>query len=294
MRKDGGGHGCRTPHPRSRFRRRRPRPPPVRRARRTRGPLRLHGHVRARPSAGRRERLPRRRAGPHARAGRDARALPRRQLPVRLRLGRRRRPAASAAAPARPGVGVHREQPVRHQRVRRLVPGRGRGAHAGGQPRHARRRRRAAAGRVLQPRGGHRSSRICGTAMGMREPHGIRSWCLGNEMDAPWQIGQQDRRRVRPARARGGQADASRLARPAADGVRLLQPRPAELRRVGVRGAGRMLRGGGLPLRACVLRESARRHGGVPGATSTAWTRTSAKWRPSRMPWRRGGARGGA
>ncbi|WP_307844319.1 arabinosylfuranosidase ArfA [Actinospica acidithermotolerans] len=26
---------------------------------------------------------------------------------------------------------------------------------------------------------------------GVREPHGIRLWCLGNEMDGPWQIGQK-------------------------------------------------------------------------------------------------------
>lgn len=26
---------------------------------------------------------------------------------------------------------------------------------------------------------------------GAREPHGIKTWCLGNEMDGPWQIGQK-------------------------------------------------------------------------------------------------------
>lgn len=26
---------------------------------------------------------------------------------------------------------------------------------------------------------------------GCEEPHGVRAWCLGNEMDAPWQIGQK-------------------------------------------------------------------------------------------------------
>ena len=24
---------------------------------------------------------------------------------------------------------------------------------------------------------------------GYREPHGVKYWCLGNEMDGPWQIG---------------------------------------------------------------------------------------------------------
>jgi alpha-N-arabinofuranosidase len=28
-------------------------------------------------------------------------------------------------------------------------------------------------------------------AHGVRDPHGIRLWCLGNEMDGPWQIGQK-------------------------------------------------------------------------------------------------------
>jgi alpha-N-arabinofuranosidase len=28
-------------------------------------------------------------------------------------------------------------------------------------------------------------------AHGVREPHNIRTWCLGNEMDGPWQIGQK-------------------------------------------------------------------------------------------------------
>ncbi|MBV9789565.1 MAG: alpha-N-arabinofuranosidase, partial [Chloroflexi bacterium] len=28
-------------------------------------------------------------------------------------------------------------------------------------------------------------------ANGYREPHGIKTWCLGNEMDGPWQLGHQ-------------------------------------------------------------------------------------------------------
>lgn len=26
---------------------------------------------------------------------------------------------------------------------------------------------------------------------GIKEPHRIKTWCLGNEMDGPWQIGQK-------------------------------------------------------------------------------------------------------
>jgi alpha-N-arabinofuranosidase len=29
-------------------------------------------------------------------------------------------------------------------------------------------------------------------ANGHEEPHGVRLWCLGNEMDGPWQVGQRD------------------------------------------------------------------------------------------------------
>ena len=31
----------------------------------------------------------------------------------------------------------------------------------------------------------------CGARNGRREPYGIRLWCLGNEMDGPWQIGHK-------------------------------------------------------------------------------------------------------
>ncbi len=47
-----------------------------------------------------------------------------------------------------------------------------------------------------------------GTAMsdlrrqhGWEQPHDVKFWCLGNEMDGPWQTGAQDRRRIWPRRA---------------------------------------------------------------------------------------------
>ena len=40
------------------------------------------------------------------------------------------------------------------------------------------------------------------------EPYGIRMWCLGNEMDGPWQIGHKTAARVRPARRRDRPGDA--------------------------------------------------------------------------------------
>ena len=60
--------------------------------------------------------------GAGARAGADRHALSRRQLRLGLQLGGRRRPRRRAAAPARPRLDVDRDQPVRHQRVHRLVP----------------------------------------------------------------------------------------------------------------------------------------------------------------------------
>lgn len=39
-------------------------------------------------------------------------------------------------------------------------------------------------------RGGTRYSDLR-IAHGVREPHNIRMWCLGNEMDGPWQVGQK-------------------------------------------------------------------------------------------------------
>ena len=60
-------------------------------------------------------------------------------------------PVGRAAAPARPRLDVDRDQPVRHQRIHRLVPRRRHRADAGGQSRHARRRCRPQHGRILQP-----------------------------------------------------------------------------------------------------------------------------------------------
>jgi alpha-N-arabinofuranosidase len=39
------------------------------------------------------------------------------------------------------------------------------------------------------PEGSYWSDLRC--THGVREPHGIKVWCLGNEMDGPWQIGQK-------------------------------------------------------------------------------------------------------
>ena len=38
----------------------------------------------------------------------------------------------------------------------------------------------------------------CAAAHGWEKPHGIKFWCLGNEMDGPWQMEHKTRDRIRP------------------------------------------------------------------------------------------------
>ena len=47
-------------------------------------------------------------------------------------------------------------------------------------------------------------------ANGRAEPFGVKHWCLGNEMDGPWQVGHKTAARIRPPRQRSRQ-DAARL-----------------------------------------------------------------------------------
>ena len=83
---------------------------------------------------------------------------------------------------------------VRHQRVHRLVPGRRGRADAGGQSRHARSGRgRATWSNTATIRAARRWSDLR-RAHGWEAPHGVKFWCLGNEMDGPWQMEREDRR----------------------------------------------------------------------------------------------------
>jgi alpha-N-arabinofuranosidase len=70
-------------------------------------------------------------------------------------------------------------------------------------------------------------------AHGVERPHGFKVWCLGNEMDGPWQIGQKTGSRVRPPGLRGGEGD--EVGRPLhrARRLRQLLLLDADLRRVG-------------------------------------------------------------
>ena len=72
-----------------------------------------------------------------------------------------------------------------------MVPGGRQRADDGRQPRHPRRRRGPQPGRVLQRRRAAPPGPTCAGSNGTADPHGIRLWCLGNEMDGPWQIGHK-------------------------------------------------------------------------------------------------------
>ena len=52
----------------------------------------------------------------------------------------------------------------------------------------------------------------CGASHGYERPHNVRYWCLGNEMDGPWQIGQLQAREY------------GRKARDAAKQMRVIDP----------------------------------------------------------------------
>ena len=113
--------------------------------------------------------------------------------------------------------------------------------------------------RVLQPPRRHRLSDLRASPTAPTEPYGIRLWCLGNEMDGPWQIGHKTADGVRPARRRDRAGDAHGRPRPRAGRLRQLQPRDADLRRVGGDGARAHLRRRRLHLAARLLRGARRR-----------------------------------
>ena len=169
--------------------------------------------------------------------GRHARALPGRQLRLRLRLGGRRRAARAAPDPAGPRVALDRAQRGRHRRV-----------HGAGRARPASSRcsRSTSARAASTPRATSSSTATrppaAATPTGARanghaDPYGIRLWCLGNEMDGPWQIGQKTAVEYGRLAAEAGKA--MRLVDPSIELVRRrqLELGHADLRRLGGHGA---------------------------------------------------------
>ena len=120
--------------------------------------------------------------------------LSRRQLRVGLRLGGRCRSGRGPARPPGSGLGDARDEPGRHERVHGLDPRGGRRADVRGQPGDTRRRCRATLrGNTATTPAGRALSDLR-HAHGYPKPHDIRFWCIGNEMDGPWQIGGMDAR----------------------------------------------------------------------------------------------------
>ena len=92
---------------------------------------------------------------------------------------------------------------------------------------------------------------------GYEQPHNVRYWCLGNEMDGRWQIGQLQAREYGRKARDAAQADARHRSRPAADRLRIERHQHADLSGLGSRSAGGVLRPGGRHLAARLLRQHA-------------------------------------
>ena len=86
-------------------------------------------------------------------------------------------------------------------------------------------------------------------ANGAADPFDIRLWCLGNEMDGPWQVGHKTAAEYGRLANETGKAMRLVDARDRAGRLRLLELLDADLRRVGADGARAVLRHGRLHLR---------------------------------------------
>ena len=107
-------------------------------------------------------------------------------------------------------------------------------------------------------------------ANGRAEPFGVKYWCLGNEMDGPWQVGHKTAHEygrlanevAKTLRAFDKSLEAHRL--------RLVELRHADLSRVGAGGARALLRRRRPHLAAHVLQQPGQEHGRVPRAQREA------------------------
>ena len=195
--------------------------------------------------------------------GRDGHPVPRRQLRLRVRLGGRRRPATGRRrldgawhTVETNAFGLHEFvdwSRVAGVEVMEAVNLGTRGVEEA----------RALVEYANHPGGTELSDRR--RKNGHEDPFDIRLWCLGNEMDGPWQMGAKT-------------ADEyGRLAQEAAKAMRLVDPRielvacgslqlrHADVRRVGADGARARLRRGRLRLAARLLPGARRRPRELPG-----------------------------
>ena len=177
-----------TYHARPRLHHRRGPPTDLRLVRRAHGALRLHRHLRARPPAADERGFRTRRPRPGEGDGPDRGPLPRRQLRLRVPLGGRRRPGR-ATAPRSTAPGT-RSRPTRSActsswtgreeadvEVMEAVNLGTRGVEEA----------RALVEYANHP--GGTDCRTCVARTAHEDPFDIKLWCLGNEIDGPWQIG---------------------------------------------------------------------------------------------------------
>ena len=174
----------------------------------------LHRRVRARLTPRRREWLSHRRHRGNQGTWRARHALSRREFRVGLQLAGRRRTEETAARRSGAGLELARNQPVRDQRVHRLVQAGGTepllAFNLGtGTPDTA-----VAYVESCNVDKGTKWSELR-RSHGYDAPHNVRYWCLGNEMDGPWQMGHMSAREY------------GRKARDAARQIRVIDPRAA-------------------------------------------------------------------
>ena len=114
-------------------------------------------------------------------------------------------------------------------------------------------------------------------ANGRAEPFGVKHWCLGNEMDGPWQVGHKTAHEY------------GRLANEVAKTLRAFDPslelivcgssnsRHDDLSRMGAGRARALLRRGRSHLAAHVFRQPREEHGGIPRRSARSSTPISAR-----------------
>ena len=155
-------------------------------------------------------------------------ALPGRQLRLRLQLARRRRPQGQAADRPRAGLEFARDEPVRHQRLHRVVQARRHRAAAGLQPGHGHARAGRRLRRVLQRRQGHEVERPAPRAR-LRAAPQREVLVHGQRNGRPLADGPHDGPRIRPQGPRLRPADPrggpdARSSSPAARATRSCPP----------------------------------------------------------------------
>ena len=99
---------------------------------------------------------------------------------------------------------------------------------------------------------------------GWEKPHDVKFWCLGNEMDGPWQMGAKTATEYGRIASRGRKDDAAHRSDHRTRRGRVLRTQHADLRRLGARGAAAHLRPGRVHLAAHLSERLRQGHAGVP------------------------------